>query len=291
MGRFLIVLMLTNAACLPVTFAFAAQAQSAATQTSTEKENASPVIVSTPPRPPGKSTVIGGSIQNIDRVRDQFTLKVFGGKSMKILFDGRTQVFVDGKRSPLRNLRANDHASVETILDGAKVFAVSIHVLSELPEGERQGQVMDYDAATRELTVNDTTGNGPLRFQVTPDASIVREGQAAANSQSAGSVSGLVKGSLVSVKFKSDGKGHANAFQVAILATPGSTFVFSGPVTFLDLRAKALAVGDAASDKTYKISFDPEKLPVARSLHEGQQVSVNATFDGTGYVASEITAR
>jgi hypothetical protein len=104
-------------------------------------------------------------------------------------------------------------------------------------------------------------------------------------------VSDLVKGSLVSVKFKSDGKGHGNAFQVAVLATPGSTFVFSGPVTFLDLRAKVLVVGDAASDKTYKISFDLEKTPTARDLHEGQQVTVNATFEGTGYVASEITAR
>jgi hypothetical protein len=93
-----------------------------------------------------KSTVIGGAIQNIDPVRDQFTLKVFGGKPMKILFDERTQVYRDGKKTPLRELRPDDHASVETVLDGTKVFALSVHMLSQLPEGERQGQVIDYNA-------------------------------------------------------------------------------------------------------------------------------------------------
>lgn len=291
MGRFLVVLMLTNAVSLPVTFAFAGQTQPAAAQTQSEKKAASAPIVSMPPRPSGKSTVIGGAIQNIDHVRDQFTLKVFGGKSMKVLFDERTQVFRDGKRAPLRDLRTDDHASVETILDGTKVFAISVHVLTQLPEGERQGQVMDYNAATRELTVSDAMGKGPLKLQVPGDATIVREGQAAAGSQSAASASDLIKGSLVAVKFKSDGKGHGNAYQVAILATPGSTFDFSGNLTFLDLRSKVLVVGDTASDKTYKIAFDPEKLPVVRDLHEGQQVSVTATFEGAGYTATAISAK
>lgn len=34
---------------------------------------------SLPPAPKGKSTVIGGAIRGVDRVRDQFTLDVFGG--------------------------------------------------------------------------------------------------------------------------------------------------------------------------------------------------------------------
>ncbi len=290
MGRFLAVLMLTNTAFVPVTLAFAGQVQTPAVQTTPETKSASVPIVAIPPRPAGKSTVIGGAIQNIDRVRDQFTLRVFGGKSMKILFDERTQVFRDGKKTPLRDLRTDDHASVETILDGTKVFALSIHVLSQLPEGEREGQVMDYDAATRELTVSDATGQGPLKLQVPADASIVREGQAASGSQSA-AASDLVKGSLVSVKFKSDGKGHGNAYQVAILATPGSNFMFNGNITFLDLRSKVLVVGDPTNDKTYKINFDPEKFPITRDLHEGQQISVTATFESTGYAASAITAK
>jgi len=43
-----------------------------------------------PPIPTGKSTVIGGEIRSVDPVRDQVTLKVFGGNdTMKVLFDER----------------------------------------------------------------------------------------------------------------------------------------------------------------------------------------------------------
>ena len=37
--------------------------------------------------------------------------------AMKILFDERTQVYRDGVRIPLRDLRPEDHASVQTILE------------------------------------------------------------------------------------------------------------------------------------------------------------------------------
>jgi hypothetical protein len=219
-------------------------------------------------------------------VRDQFTLKVFGGKPMKILFDERTQVFRDGKRTPLRELRPDDHASVETVLDGTKIFAVSVHVLSQLPEGERQGQVIDYNPGSRELSVSDIMGQGPLKLRVPEDATILHVGQAA-SSQGAGT-SDLVKGTLVSVRFKADGKGQGVASQISILATPGSAFVFSGNITFLDLRSKVLVLADPSNDSSYKISFDPNRLSIISTLHEGTQVTVTATFDGGSYVANDI---
>src|SRR5690348_15128886 len=45
-----------------------------------------------PAMPKGKATLIGGTISNMDRVRDQITVRPFGGSDMKILFDGRTQI-------------------------------------------------------------------------------------------------------------------------------------------------------------------------------------------------------
>src|SRR5271169_995016 len=83
-----------------------------------------------PPSPRGKSTVIGGAIRSLDPVRDQLTLNVFGGQTVKVLFDERTQVFVDGAKSGLHELRSGDHVSIETVLDGTTVFARSIHLLS-----------------------------------------------------------------------------------------------------------------------------------------------------------------
>jgi hypothetical protein len=237
--------------------------------------------------PRGKSTVIGGMISGVDPVRDQLTLKVFGGgRPMKILFDERTQVYRDGVKTSLGDLRANDHASVETMLDGTTVFARSIHMLSRSPEGECQGQVVSYEAGTGELTVSESLSPELIKLHVPAGTAIVREGQAASAPGSSG-VSDLVKGSLISATFSSDNKGQGVARKIAILATPGSEVSFTGTVTFLDLRSNQFAVAD--NDQSYKIAFDPAAFPATRNLHEGVNVKVTAAFDGTRYVARAIT--
>jgi hypothetical protein len=237
--------------------------------------------------PRGKSTVIGGMISGVDPVRDQLTLKVFGGgRPMRILFDERTQVYRDGVKTSLGDLRANDHASVETMLDGTTVFARSIHMLSRSPEGECQGQVVSYEAGTGELTVSESLSPELIKLRVPAGTAIVREGQAASAPGSSGA-SDLVKGTLISATFSSDNKGQGIANKIAILATPGSEVSFTGTVTFLDLRSNQFAVAD--NDQSYKIAFDPAAFPATRNLHEGMNVKVTAEFDGTRYVARAIT--
>jgi hypothetical protein len=237
--------------------------------------------------PRGKSTVIGGTIATVDPIMDQLTLKVFGGKRpMKILFDERTQVYRDGAKTSLRDLRANDHASVETMLDGTTVFARSIHMLSRSPEGECQGQVVSYDAGTGELTLSESLSPELIKLHVSGGTAIVRQGQAASAPGNSG-VSDLVKGTLISATFSSDNKGQGIARRIAVLATPGSEVSFTGSVTFLDLRSNQFVVAD--NDQSYKIAFDPAAFPVARNLHEGANVKVTAEFDGSHYVARAIT--
>ncbi|QNI33204.1 hypothetical protein H7849_04335 [Alloacidobacterium dinghuense] len=231
---------------------------------------------------------MGGAIHNVDPVRDQLTLNVSGGKQrVKILFDERTQVYRDGVRVKLGDLRPDDHASIETVLDGTSVFALSIHMLSQSPEGECEGQVLNYDAGSGELTVNDVLSREPVKLRVPAKVAVTREGQAATSS----SGTGLAKGTLISVKFQSDNQGHGIANQIAVLATPGSSFVFSGNVAFLDLHSNLLVVVDPRDEKSYKISFDPARFPASKDLHEGANVSVTASFDGTHYVASAIIPR
>jgi hypothetical protein len=237
--------------------------------------------------PQGKSTVIGGTISTVDPIMDQLTLKVFGGgRPMKVLFDERTQVYRDGVKTSLRDLRANDHASVETMLDGTTVFARSIHMLSRAPEGECQGQVVNYNAGTGELMVSESLSPELIKLRVPAGTAIVRQGQAASAPGTAG-VSDLVKGTLITATFSSDNKGQGIANRIAILATPGSEVSFTGSITFLDLRANQFVVAD--NDQSYKIAFDPAAFPAARNLHEGSNVKVTAEFDGTRYVARTIT--
>lgn len=240
---------------------------------------------------------MGGVIRSVDTVRDQLTLRVYGngGRPVKILFDERTRVFKDGTKINLRDLRPDDHATVETVLDGTTVFAVSIHMLTKQPEGDSQGKVLDFNPSTGDLTISDSLSQEPIKLRVPPGTTVIREGQAGRPSgggdQGApGTLSDISKGTLIGVTFAADNNGRGNVSHVSILATPGSTFLFSGSLTFLDLHAKTLTVNDARDDKNYKIAFDPDRFPVSKDLKVGAAVNVNATYDGTNYTATDITA-
>ena len=258
-----------------------------ASQRASDAESASGDLLALPP---GKSTVIGGTISGVDPVLDELTLNVFGGRRMKVFFDERTQVYRDGTKTSLRDLHANDHASVETMLDGTAVFARSIHMLSRSPEGECQGQVLSYDAGTSELTLSDSLSRDSIQLHVPPGTAIVREGQTASAPGSAG-LSDLVKGTLISAQFQSNNKGQGIASRIAILAIPGDKLSFNGNVSFLDLHANVFVVDDAGNGQSYKISFDPAAFPASRDLREGVRVQVTAEFDGSHYIARAITIR
>jgi hypothetical protein len=291
MGRFLAVVMISSLAIAQSRFAGAQSEPNEGRQSASNAESVSGGPSALPPMPPGKSTVMGGEIHDVDPVRDQFTLKVFGGQAVKMLYDERTQVYRDGIRTPLRDLRSDDHASVETVLDGTNVFALSIHMLSQSPEGEAQGQVLSYNSGTGELAVSDALSRDPIKLLVPAGTPIVRQGQDAfsdANQGPSDLVSDLVRGTLISVEFKSNNEGRGVASHIAILATPGSAFVFSGNITFLDLHSGLLALVDPRDNKSYQISFDTARYPVSRDLHEGEHITVTANFDGARYVASAI---
>jgi hypothetical protein len=255
-----------------------------------ESETSSSVRPGIPPVPRGKSTIFGGEIRNVDPVRDQLTLKVFGERPMKILFDERTQVFRDGARISLRDLSPSDHASIQTTLDGTDVFAVSIHILSQSPEGEYQGQVLNYNPATGELVI----GSGQLRgesfrLRVERNTSFIREGESAFRSAQAGPAD-LVKGALVSVSFESGVKDDVPARQITIFAVPGSAFVFSGNISSLDLHSGLLILVDPRDEKSYQVFFNAANLPGSQNLHLGDHVRVVADYDGSHYVANKIAA-
>ena len=241
-----------------------------------------------PPMPKGKSTVIGGMIRGVDHVRDQFILNIFGGKTMKVLFDQRTQVYRDGVRTPLRDLRAGDHVSVETSLDGTAVFARSIHMLSQSPQGECEGQVLKYSPGDGELTVRDVLSGEPIRLRVPAGTVVVRRGDEGSSSAEP-AIRDLAAGDLVSVKFQSDNKGHGIAKQIVVLAARGATFVFVGNVVSLDLHSGLLVLVNPQDNKRYEVFLDFAGFPMSRDLHEGSDLAVSANFDGTRYVATGVT--
>lgn len=239
-----------------------------------------------PPLPKGKSTILGGAIDRVDPVLDQLVLKVYGEKPMKIYFDERTEVYRDGKRIPLHNLGPATHASVETMLDGADIFAASVHILSEQPEGEYQGRVVSYDPDRGVLVLTTAPDRPPFRLVVSNQTSFKRQGQQAFASEQSGPTD-LVPGSLVAVKFDSNNHGQGVATEISVLAAPGASFIFSGTVSELNLPAGSLVLVDPRDGKSYPITFDPYGQ-VSQRLRVGQHVRLTAAYDGHKYVATEI---
>jgi hypothetical protein len=267
----------------------ASSQQIAGQQSSLRSESAAIDLPVLPLAPRGKSTILGGEIRSVDPVRDELMLKAFGQKPMKILFDERTQIYRDGKKTSLRDLNSSERASVQTVLDGTVVYAISIHMLSQSPEGEYEGRVLNYNPDTHELLVSSVLSRERIKLIVPANTKVARVGQPAFSSQASGT-SDLVRSALISVKFESDGKGRGIVSQISILATPGSTFAYNGYLSALDLHSGVLVLVDSLNGKDYQISFDPARLPTAHSLHSGDHVVVTAGFDGARYVASSITA-
>ena len=240
--------------------------------------------------PDGTSTIVGGTIRNLDFVRDQFSLALYGQRPMKILFDERTQVYRDGVKVPLRELRPELHASVQTTLDRSDVFAVSIHILSETPQGECSGRVLKFNARNGELEIRTALSPDPVKLIVPAEASVVRQGQAAFASKSSGR-NDLVAGALVSATFGRGQNGKDVASQITIQAIPGSSFQFAGTISYLDLSSGILSVDNPQDGKSYEIHFASASIADADKLHLGENVSVKAYFDGSKYQAAEIAAR
>lgn len=243
-----------------------------------------------PAAPDGKSTVIGGVIRDVDPLKDAMSLKVYGGHPMNILFDQRTKVYLNGVQAPLSELHPQEHASVETVLDGDDIFALSVHMLTHAPGGETRGQVMGFDPRDGDLTLrNELTGQA-IHVRIPPNTPIERVGQSDFSSSSPGA-SDLMHGALLSIQFQADNQGGAVASKVAILATPGAVFQFAGDVTWFDMHANQMAIRDSQDGKNYTIAFDPARFPQTHTLHVGSHVVLSASFNGRQYVANTLTIR
>jgi hypothetical protein len=233
-----------------------------------------------PPLPREKATLIGGTLERLDRVRDQLTVRVFGGGKLRITFDPRTHVYADGSESSLSALRQGDRIYVDTILDGSTIFARNIRLKSTGGAGESQGIIVDYRSGKNEISLHDTLSQQPFKIHLTPRTIVTQDNHVA-------SLSELTPGALVAVKFGAEA-GSDSAQEITVLAVPGASFTFAGTVTAVNLRLGILVLESSTDHKTYEISFDPSMNTDANNLHPGAAVSVLTRFDGNRYVANSL---
>ncbi len=234
-----------------------------------------------PTLPPSKASLIGGTIQKVDRVRDQITVQVFGGGKMKILFDPRTQIVQGGTKAIAPDLRPGDRVYVDTVLDGSTIFARNIRLASAASGGNTQGVVKSYHADKGELVIRDLLSPDPVKLRITSSTRVTQGDHAASAVQ-------LVPGTLVNINFAAQKDGR-DAQQISILAVPGTDFTFAGQVISLDLRIGLLVLKSATDHKTYEIYLDPARVDIDAKLRTGADVTTTANFDGTRYVARDLT--
>ena len=233
-----------------------------------------------PPVPSGRASLVGGTIETLDRVRDQITISVFGGGRMKILIDPRTRVYQGSTAASIADLRQGQRAYVDTILDGTTVFAKSIRLKTTLAAGESEGVVLQFKRDRGELILRDAISPAPLHVRLLSSTRITQADRTVADSV-------LVPGSLIAVKFDSRRDGDA-ASEIAVLALPGIGYTFTGQVTHLDLRTGLLVLNSATDHKTYEVYFDPS-IASAENVHSGDAVTATANFDGSRYVVRSLT--
>jgi hypothetical protein len=241
-----------------------------------------------PPLPSGESTILGGAIRKIDPVLDQFSLHISGERPMTIQYDQRTQIFRNGVKIPLSDLKPADHAAVQTALDGTHVFAESIHILSQAPEGQCQGVVQGYDVHSGKLEIDSGLSPNSVSLFVPGDTPIVRVGQPEFTAARSGQPD-LIRGTLVAVTFTPDVDGRAVARHITVLAVPGSRFIFGGSISYLNLASGSLVLIDSRDGKSYQIHFSPNQFPSSAKLHIGDNVTVTASYESSRYVATTLT--
>jgi hypothetical protein len=240
------------------------------------------LVPALPPLPRGKATLIGGTLEKLDPVRDQIVVRPFGGGRMKILFDARTHIYRDGKTARAAELKQGDRVYVDTLLDGTTIFARSIRFNTNTPGGESQGAVVAYRADKSELWVRDALSPEPLRVRLTSSTRLLQGERSVSASE-------LAPGTLVAMKFDSGKDGHDVASEVSVLALPEASYSFAGQIVAVDLRTGVLMLTSVTDHQNYEIYFDRSAVSGEDQLRQDADVRVLARFDGTRYTAQNVT--
>jgi hypothetical protein len=240
-------------------------------------------ILDPAPMPRTTTTMVGGTITGVDRLRNKMTVHVFGGGHWTVNFDERTHIFHNGRETTQLAIKKGERVYVDTQLDNNKhdIFARNIRVgVAELP-ADADGQIIAIDPKHNELTLRDSLNSVPVRFAVDQETRI-------SSGQTPAAFKDVKPGTLVHVRFAASSPNRGLAREVSIIAVPGSTFTFAGKITFLDLHRGLIAVQNTTDDRNYEIHFAPSAVANRDQLGVGRDVLVRATFEGTRYMAQSV---
>lgn len=248
---------------------------------STGPASADPLL-EPPPVPPGKTTLIGGLTHKIDHVRNRLEVRPFGTrKRIRMIYDERSHFYRDGRETTVLAIREGDRVYVDTMLDGPRIFAKNVRVVTTGEPAEAQGQIIAFDDRRQTVRMLDTLTNQQVVFTLTPDTRFTAKSGAARRED-------IRPGSLINVLFAPRRKG-GQAREVLVLATPGSTYLFAGRITNIDLRSGVVNIENQSDGRNYELRFDPATVDNREELIVGTEVAANSTFDGRTYKTQNLS--
>jgi len=252
------------------------------TNSTAAEDNPYDPLLEPPPLPKGKPTLIGGLATSVDHVRNRLTVQPFGkGEKVKVFVDERSHIYRNGVETTVLGIHKGDRVYVDTMLDGSKVFAKNVRVITETGLAEVRGQVIGSNPEKGTISVRDQLSAKPVTFSVSGATRY-------SSSKGAATASDVQPGALINVQFSPRADNRDVAQEVMVLAKPGDNYIFSGTVTNLDMRSDTFFVDNQADDQSYEVHFSPTTLADARSLKVGQEVTARAVFDGKKYQATNI---
>jgi Domain of unknown function (DUF5666) len=239
-------------------------------------------LLEPPPLPKGKPTLIGGLATHVDQVRNHLTIQPFGGgPKIEVFVDERSRIYRDGKETTVLGLHKGDRVYVDTMLDGSRIFAKNVRVLTQTGTAEMRGQILGFNRERGMITVRDQLSVQPINFAVSPATKYSTADGAAISGD-------LQPGSLVDVQFAANRNSHPAAQQIVVLAKPGDSYVFSGVVVNVDMRTNSLSLENRSDQQLYELHFSAAGLADHQALKVGSEVTARAIFDGKVYKASNL---
>jgi hypothetical protein len=236
-----------------------------------------------PPRLSSKVSLVRGVLKRLDTIHDQLLVHAFGGRDIRIAFDPRTEFLAENTHSHLSSIPAGSVVSVDTAIEGGKLFARSVR-MSSSNGGEVDGQVVGYNAAQSQLTLRDPLTPEGISLRLTSSTTVLKHDQpAASQSLSAGM---LAPGMLVRVWFS---PAENVASKVEVLAERGNSFTFAGHVVAVDLHSRVVTVSNDTDKSLRELAIGTLDSASLQLLTEGSDVSVQAEFDGDRYNARAVT--
>jgi hypothetical protein len=224
--------------------------------------------------------LVRGVVKRLDPIRDQLLIHAFGGGDLRIAFDGRTQLFSENTRTRLTSIPVGSVVSVDTVIDGGKLFARAVRTGSSDDAAELSGQVVGYNAAKSRLTLRDPISPEGVSLRITSSTTVVNQGQPA-------SPQALSPGMLVRVWFSPT---QSAANKVEILAARGNSFTFEGRIIAVDLRSHVLSLSNDTDQSVRQLDIGSVDANTLSLLREGADVNIQAEFDGERYNVRTVAA-